>query len=524
MKNNLIRLVIISFASILIAGLSSCKKDDPEGTNEVSISELLGNNEGIEIIENPSGIAPLTASANYESNVPVKAKIKISGELPLLKEYSDYTSSRTIPILGLYADTTNQVEITLTAEDGRFAIVTFDITTDSLPEFMPEINIQNDITGMRESDMVLCNLFIDNQNNFKAYPFIFDANGEIRWYLNLTDLNSQAAPIEQLENGYLIIGSGNNAEEYNLLGEVMNTMNQSAYIFHHDIIELPNNNLAAAVSKTGSQVVIDGSNVNSKQDHMIELNRNTGAILQEWDLREILDVDRNTNTLDAGDWLHMNALVYSRHDDTYIISAKNQGILKTDRNNDLIWILAPHQDWGRSGWDGNGIFQCENYLLDAVDESGELYSEDIQNGNASDESFDWPWGQHAVKLLENGNILLFDNGANRTYGQATTQYSRAVEYEINASEKTVKQVWEFGKDRGEEAYSEIMGDVDLLPETGNRLLCFSGINYDASRYAKIIEVSYPDNMEIFEADIVFKNLNSGEVGDIIYRAESISLY
>lgn len=524
MKNKLVRLLLLGFISIFIFGLSACKKDDINDTNEVSISELLGTNNGVEIIENPSGIAPLSASASYEGNVPVMTKVKICGDIPVVQEYNDYLCNRTIPILGLYADTTNQVEITLTAEDGRYAIITFDITTDALPDFFPEVTINHDIPAMRENNMYLCNLCIDNLNIIDVYPFIFDMNGEIRWYLDLSELAGFPSPIEKLENGYLAIGSGNKVEEYNMLGEVMNEMNQSAYIFHHDITELPNNNLAAAVSKTGSQVIIDGSEVTSKQDHMIELNRNTGSILQEWDMREILDVDRKQNPSDAGDWLHMNSLAYSRFDDTYIISGKNQGVFKTDRNNDLVWILSPHQNWGRSGWDGNGIFQCENYLLNAINDAGEIFSDDIQNGNTADEDFDWPWGQHAVTLLDNGNILLFDNGANRTNGQATENYSRAVEYEINENNKTVKQVWEYGKIKGEAAYSEIMGDVDKLPKTGNRLICFSGINYENSHYAKIIEVSYPDNMEVFEATINLKDLNAGNFGDIIYRAESISLY
>ncbi|MEA1874335.1 MAG: aryl-sulfate sulfotransferase [Bacteroidota bacterium] len=519
-----LHLMLIFCFALSLSFLNSCKKDENENPNLLSIEALIGNNTGLEITQNPSGIAPLTAIANFESNTQVSISLRILGDNIIAHEFPEMTSAMEIPIFGLYPDTTNLIEITLEAADGKYAIDTIEITTEALPDNLPEITIETSSPGTQESEMILCNLLLADNDSYQQMPIIFDENGVIRWYLDLSNLSTIGAPLKTLENGYLLIGSENYLREYSLLGEIKNEIFQQGYDFHNDGVELPNGNFTACVTKTGSQVEIEQSIYSSQADYFIELNRNTGSMIQEWDMREILDVDRNSNTEAPGDWLQMNGICYSRTDDTYIISGENQAIFKTDRNNDLQWIIAPHQNWGQSGHDGNGILQTTDYLLTAIDNSGTAYSEEVQNGTASGGDFNWTWGQHCIKLLSNGNILSFDNGKNRQYGNASVNFSRAVEYKIYETSMQVEQVWEYGTAEGEALYSENMGDVDILPQTGNRLICFPDIHYQGEDFAKIIEVSYPDNMSLFEIKINYKNTNQGNLTDIIQRAENIRLY
>lgn len=522
MKN--LQYLIITCLSFALVFLIGCKKDENGDPNLVSIETLIGNNTGIEVTKNPYDIAPLTAIASFESNRLVSVSIQILGDKPIIHEFAEMGPSMDIPIIGLYPDTTNLVEIKLEAADGKYALDTIEIQTDALPETFPEITIETKSPGLQETDMLLCNLLLAENDTYRQMPIIIDTDGMIRWYLDLSELTSVGAPVERLENGYLLIGAGNTLREYSLLGEIKNEIIQQSYIFHSDAIELPNGNFAACITKAGSTIEAEQNTYVSQADFFIEINRNTGSIIQEWDMREILDVDRNFDQSTAGDWLQMNALAYNKFDDTYIISGRNQALFKTDRNNDLQWILSAHQGWEQSGMDGNGYLQTSNYLLTAVDNSGTVYDDDIQLGNSSASDFDWPWGQHTLKRLENGNILTFDNGKNRQFGNASENISRAVEYKINETNMQVEQIWEYGSAYGEALYSENMGDVDILPETGNRLICFPDIQYMGTDFAKIIEVSYPDNMELYEISIQYKNTNQGNLTDIIQRIENISLY
>ncbi|WP_260602036.1 aryl-sulfate sulfotransferase [Campylobacter fetus] len=60
-------------------------------------------------------------------------------------------------------------------------------------------------------------------------------------------------------------------------------------------------------------------------------------------------------------------------------------------------------------------------------------------------------------------LSVFDNGDARHNEQPaipTIKYSRAVEYAIDEKKMTVKQVWEYGKDRGFDWYSPITSVVE----------------------------------------------------------------
>lgn len=74
----------------------------------------------------------------------------------------------------------------------------------------------------------------------------------------------------------------------------------------------------------------------------------------------------------------------------------------------------------------------------------------------SSDDFDWPWGAHTAVALPNGHILVFDNGYGRNFVLARfddqSLYSRAVEYEVNEEQRTVRQVWQFGKEAGHKYY------------------------------------------------------------------------
>ena len=81
-------------------------------------------------------------------------------------------------------------------------------------------------------------------------------------------------------------------------------------------------------------------------------------------------------------------------------------------------------------------------------------------------------------------------------------YSRGVEYNIDESNMTVKQVWQVGKEKGPSFQSHIISDVDVLPN-GNRIV-FSELILDETNH--LIEVVPATSQTVFEATITYKNL------------------
>jgi hypothetical protein len=77
----------------------------------------------------------------------------------------------------------------------------------------------------------------------------------------------------------------------------------------------------------------------------------------------------------------------------------------------------------------------------------------------------WAWGEgslqwpHHPTMLENGHILIFDNGVERRRSEVV---------EIDAVTKTI--VWKYSADPGERFYTSRMGSAQRLPN-GNTLIC-----------------------------------------------------
>ncbi len=494
--------------------ISSCTNDDQIG--EIGISE-------IEVQVNPSGIAPLTALLNFETSKSARVTLIIPGKKPLIKEFSDLNRVHEIPVLGLYANTTNIVVVQLSDDSGNSSVDVVSIETGELPEYMPDIEIVEKKEELMEEgwNLLSMNIGLGAPNSFTS-PVIFDQDGDIRWYLDFRSILpvGVCGPFEPLDNGNMICANQKTVREYNMLGFELNRWNLADnYSFHHDIVEKPNGNFIVAV---------DDSNLETVEDIAIEIDRNTGEEVNRWDLREILDTDRDAIIDNQVDWFHMNAIWYDEKEDATIFSGQRQGLVKVSNTNELIWILAPHKGWGNAGVDGSG-HDTNQFLLTAVDEDGMPYEEEIQLGNIAIDDFEWVWGQHAPMILENGNLLVYDNGFGRNYGPPRGTYSRAVEYQVNETEMTVKQIWQVGKEKGSSFQSHIISDVDLMSTTGNRMV-FSGINLD-ERKSHLLEVSYPNNVTAFEAIIRYKyafvedgaQLAPGNL-DSSFRAERVSIY
>jgi hypothetical protein len=105
-------------------------------------------------------------------------------------------------------------------------------------------------------------------------------------------------------------------------------------------------------------------------------------------------------------------------------------------------------------------------------------------------TFVWKWGQgelemqHDARLLENGKVLIFDNGAER-------KFSRVVELDP----LTKKIVWEYKSNPPEKFYSKLSGSSQRLPN-GNTLITESdkGRAFEITKEGKIVWDYYNPNI------------------------------
>lgn len=484
------------------------------------------------IIQDPYGKSPLTAMIMFNTNQLANVSVEIKGkseDTTIRHTFNEMSKVHRIPIYGLYANYNNQIDILVNYRDGSEEKKTIYIKTDELPKDIYQVQ-----TNVADKEAMAEGLTFVSSNYISA----IDSNGEIRWYLS-SKLYGTTTPIKRLRNGHLIIMSDRSIRspyyqtgfyEMDLLGRVYNE-----YIvegIHHSIQELENGNFIVSAEKDSK----------TTEDYIVEIDRDTGNIIRSWDLGEILGIDKIAdatyqyrNHLDKKmsmnnaseeaiseatietsqhDWFHNNSTYYDEKENAIIVSGRQQDIvMKFDADTkEIKWILSDINDeWPE---------ELRNKLL-----------------NPKGETFEWQYGQHAIEMLPNGDIMLYDNGNFRTkiVGEELKpeeNYSRAVIYRIDEKEMSVEQVWQYGKERGNELYTPYIGDVDYISD-GHYLINFGGIIVDqeGTRYDSPADLLFGDNkkgeaiiIEIKDDKVINEIKLGGTFNANTYRVERMPIY
>lgn len=507
------RKTLLSLAALL---LSACSAKDSVAPPADSFTV---SNDVVAI--NPGGYAPLTAQIHVETAVASTVSLTVVGRhgtgSDVVKTFVDLGTTHDVPVLGLYPDFDNTVRLTFTDAAGAvLGTKSYTVRPGPLPTgVMPAITIDTKKAGQFASGMTLVSYFGYATTNVPQMPFIFDEFGDVRWYLDFRTNPTLATLFfddgaERLQNGNLYFGDAKTSAIYevDMLGRVQNIWSLQGYVFHHNVQEKPNGNFLITVTKAG---------LATTDDFIIEIDRATKQIIRTWDLRQSLDPTRRTLFGDASDWIHVNAIVYDPTDSTIIISGRTQGLVKLDATNHVVWILGSHKGWATAG---NGT-PLTPFLLQPLDAAGQpITDRAVLDGDANHPDFEWNWYQHAPLVMANGDIMLFDNGGTNRNFSGRGQYSRAVQFHIDATAKTVRQVWSYGKERGAETFSAIVSDVDVLSQP-NHVIFSPGAVVNGSKYGKVIEMDYATKDVVFEATLTppqtFFNIT-------FHRTERLSLY
>lgn len=165
------------------------------------------------------------------------------------------------------------------------------------------------------------------------------------------------------------------------------------------------------------------------------------------------------------DWSHFNTVNYIPESDTVVLNSRNLAE----------FYLVDHKTgkikyrWGNpSAWDPKA-----------------------KKPGYYDDGSQRMFGSHCATPLENGNILVFDNGSERPEARR----SRAVEVDP----KTSKVVWEFESNQTNSFFSHRQGGVQRLPN-GNTLIC-------STHGGHVIEVTP-------EKEVVWEFINPFMAGEV----------
>jgi len=398
--------------------------------------------QSFQLTMNPSGYAPLAGTISVTSNQSVKLSYKVTGQdgedFIFSNDKFSIDNDTIINLYGLYPSHTNTIIVTITNQSGYITQKTVYVTTDPLPVDMPQANeiVVNSRSTNALSKFILLFPYkmtgsfgkVGNAGNL----MVIDTYGKVRWYLTLPFETNNV--LRQLKNGNWLLAYVNNFLEIDLLGNINRTINLS-FNYHHDVIQLPNNNL---------MYLGDSQLNNTVEDKVYTIDYQSGNVIDSLNLYTILDPTRPQMPIGApNDWFHANALTYDAIDNSIIISGRQQSaVVKIDlATKQLKWILSDPTHWNST------------------------LSQNLLTPTGS--GFEQQWGQHSpiIKPGNHNTIMLFDNGNDRNYTSPilpVNNYTRIVEYTIDENNRTVVQNYQYGKEYGQTLFAPYVGKVEYI--------------------------------------------------------------
>ncbi len=310
------------------------------------------------------------------------------------------------------------------------------------------------------NDPYPANIFIHTTGSQPRYMAIIDSLINPSWFINSGPLGLDFK-VNQNKLSYF----NKNNKSWIILNEYMVETDTLECVNgydadYHDIQLLANGGYLLqaydSISVNMSEIISGGNN-----DAMVilliiqEFDSNKNLIFEwnAWEHLNIADYENLDLTNNRIVWMHGNSIHIDLDSNILVSNRRSSEVIKIDRNNgEVIWYFGGP----------NNEFSITN---------------DPYNGFSR---------QHDVRRIENGNILLFDNGNDHD-----PPISRAVEYEIDESEKTADLVWDFSHPQGYVGLA--MGSVQRLPNN-NTLINWGRL---LNQGAVITEVDYDKNI-VFE--------------------------
>ena len=370
------------------------------------------------------------------------------------------STSVTVPVFGLYAGSTNSVSLYYIFGNtpATFSIAFSKTTVTTAPYTDPcnRLNAPAVQQNRTSTSDIGFDLFLLKNSCSSDFPAIVDTDGSVRWVGN-AHVSTQSAILDH--SAIYVSDGGSGVNKITLDGIVTKLADYAAYNVtytgHHNF------------DPGRDGIIIDVNTTTQTESTELEIDPNTGKVLQTWDMSQIIGAAMVAGGDQAvvgqfvypvgNDWFHNNASTYNRADNTLIVSSRENFVIAVDYDTPadgvkkIHWILGdPTKHWAQ-------FPSLQKFALTPT--PGTVI----------------PIGQHGISIDHLGNLLLFDDGAGSLFQQpagATRTQSAARSYAIDTVNMTANEVFTYAP---QGLYSPFCGSVyEATP--GNYLVDFTLAN------------------------------------------------
>ena len=363
----------------------------------------------------------------------------------LLTEFLDWNTTYTWFVCGAFAD-----------ESDPFCSEILTFTVNSLPDYFPDsIEILNFDESLSQGGITLM--------DFESLNFSggVDQNGNPIWFVKKEDFEQRFIFTQFLQNGNVVGFSPWGGYEIDLNGMIIFATPEGTNV-HHQITKTTNNTYFIISATIENQYCPEEcydslpDEIPWQGDIFREFDQD-GNEIWNWNTFDYFDLTEYNpyyveiyTGQEEMDWTHSNSVFFDKNSQSIFVSIRNLSrITKIDyASKDLIWSLGE------------------------TDFMNEIYFEEELNFSQ----------QHSVQVLENGNLLFFDN-----HRYLTPELSRCLEVSYDESDYSVEIEWEHPLPL--ELFTGSRGECDRL-DNGNTLIT-------AGRTGNTLEVT-PNNEVVWQ--------------------------
>ncbi|HJM84289.1 MAG TPA: aryl-sulfate sulfotransferase [Candidatus Marinimicrobia bacterium] len=359
-----------------------------------------------------------------------ESQLIISQNSAFVTDFLDWNSTYTWFVCALFTD-----------DSTPFCSEIYSFAINPLPDYLPdEINIHTYHEYLSQDGVTIM--------DFESLNFSggLDMEGKLIWFADKENFEERFVFTQFLKNGNMVGFGPGKGYEIDLDGHIVFETPPNINSVHHHITKTSNNTYFLISATVENQYCPEECNdllpdeIPWQGDIFREVNQD-GTEIWSWNTFDYYDLTTDYNPYYVEiyndiygvlkmDWTHSNSVFFDENSNSVFVSIRNLSrITKIDyASKNLIWNM------------GETDFMNEIY-----------FNQDLNFSQ-----------QHSVQVLDNGNLLFFDN-----HRYLTPELSRCVEVSYDESDYSAEIVWEYVLP--EEMFTGSRGECDRL-ENGNTLI------------------------------------------------------